>query len=91
MNRRSKSGKSLGEAERITPYEALRGVTINAAYQYFEEEQKGSIKVGKKADFVLLDQNPLKVKPMKIREIQVLKTYKDGELLYDREKAGGKG
>ena len=51
--------------------------------QYFEEKEKGSITVGKRADFVVLDQNPWKVDKEKIREIQVLKTYKDGELVYE--------
>ncbi len=76
VNRVSKDGRILGEQERISPYEALRAVTIQAAYQIFEEEHKGSIRAGKEADFVILDQNPLKVAPEEIKGIKVLETIK---------------
>ena len=62
----------------------LRGVTSNAAYQYFEEGQKGSITPAKRADFVILDQNPLMVPLRQIKDIQVLHTIKDGEVLYSK-------
>lgn len=52
------------------------------AYQYHEEESKGSITVGKIADMVLLDRNPLKVDPMEIKDIQIMKTIKNGIDLY---------
>ena len=76
VNRVSKNGRILGEQERISPYEALRTVTIQAAYRLFEEEHKGSIRAGKDADFVILDKNPLKVAPEKIRDIRVVETIK---------------
>ena len=47
-------------------------------YEYFEEDTKGSIEVGKRADLVILDQSPLDIDPMKIKEIKVLETIKDG-------------
>ena len=78
VNRMSKTGIVLGESERISPLDALKGVTINAAYQYFEEKSKGSIREGKHADLVILDRNPLKVDPGEIKNIQVLETMKDG-------------
>lgn len=84
VNRITKNGILLGENERITPYEALKGITINAAFQYFEEELKGSIKDGKIADLVILDKNPLKINPMEICNIQVLETIKDGKTLYKK-------
>ncbi len=76
VNRVSKGGRILGEQERISPYEALRAVTIQAAYQIFEEERKGSIRAGKEADFVILDKNPLKVAPEEIKGIKVVETIK---------------
>ena len=76
VNRVSKNGRILGEQERISPYEALRTVTIQAAYRLFEEEHKGSIRAGKDADFVILDKNPLKVAPENIRDIRVIETIK---------------
>ena len=65
--------------------EALKAVTINAAYQYFEEDQKGSITPGKRADFVILSENPLEVPKDRIRKIRVLETIKDGESIFRRE------
>ena len=82
VNRITKGGVEIGVEEKITPYEALMGVTINAAYEYFEEDKKGSIKEGKVADLVILDSNPLKVHPMDIRDIEVVETIKNGETVY---------
>ena len=82
VNRRTRSGKTLGNDQKATPYEALRSVTINAAYQYFEEDLKGSLEVGKIADLVILSDNPLTVSPDKINEIEVLSTYKNGINVY---------
>lgn len=84
VNRVTKNGVLLGGDERIRPYDALRAVTINAAYQYFEEHEKGSIAPGKRADLVILDQNPLTVPPESIRRIRVLATIKDGKPVYSR-------
>ncbi len=83
VNRLTKKGVKL-DAEAIPVKEALKAVTINAAYQYFEENEKGSIRPGKRADFVILDQNPLTVPPMKLKDIKVLQTVKDGEIIYER-------
>lgn len=82
VNRITKEGVVIGDAEKVSPLDALKGVTINAAYQYFEEHKKGSIKEGKLADFVILDKNPLKVDPMNIKDIKVLETIKEGKTLY---------
>ena len=82
VNRVTKKGISLGKDERIPVYEALKAVTINVAYQYFEEDKKGSIEVGKKADFVILDKNPLEIPIENIKEIKVVETIKDGNTLY---------
>ncbi len=68
----------LGPAERVTINDALKAVTINAAWQLFEDEQRGSITIGKAADFVLLSHNPLRVNPENINNISVLCTWIDG-------------
>nr|WP_276575913.1 amidohydrolase [Oceanirhabdus seepicola] len=82
VNRESRSGKIIGKDQRISVMEALKAVTINAAYQYFEEDVKGSITVGKNADFVILNDNPLDVDKEKIKDISVIATIKEGKLLY---------
>jgi len=84
VNRISRLGNVIGEDQKIGVYDALKAVTINAAYAYFEEDSKGSIKVGKRADLVILDRDPMKVDPMQIRDIQVLQTIKDGKTIYKK-------
>lgn len=82
VNRISRFGVVVGEHQRITPYEALRAATYGGAYEYFEEDKKGTLKAGKVADFAILDKNPLKVEPMSIKEIKVLETIKEGETVW---------
>lgn len=84
VNRVSRSGVVIGPNERVTPYQALKALTINSAYQYYEENNKGSIKSGKLADLVILDQNPLKVLPLTIKDINVLETIKEGKTVYKK-------
>ena len=74
VKRQTKNGKILGEDERISVYDALKGVTINAAYSYFEETKKGSIEEGKKAQLVVLDKNPLEVPVDEIPNIEIIET-----------------
>jgi predicted amidohydrolase YtcJ len=85
VNRVSRSGKIIGVNERATAYQGLKAITINGAHQYFEEKTKGSLKEGKLADLVILDQNPLKVDKMKIKDILVVETIKDGKSVYKKE------
>jgi len=84
VNRTSRSGAVIGETERLTPYEALQAITIWSAYQHFEEDRKGSLSPGKLADLVILDQNPLKVNPDAIKDIEVLETIKEGVTVYKK-------
>lgn len=81
VNRKTKAGICLGADERISVLEALKAITKNSAYQYFEEESCGSIAAGKNADFVILDTNPLAVPKEEIKDIRVLSTIKNGEVL----------
>ncbi|MFX1455005.1 MAG: amidohydrolase [Promethearchaeota archaeon] len=69
----------------ITMEEALKTYTINAAYAAFEENLKGSIKVGKLADLVILDRNPLQTAKEDIKEIQILETIIRGKTVYKKE------
>ena len=85
VNRTTKEGEILGDNEKISVLEAIKAVTINAAYQYGEEEIKGSIKAGKKANFIIIDKNPLKINENEIRNIKILETIKDGKPIYKRE------
>lgn len=82
INRRTRTDFVLGEDQRLTPLEALKALTIWAAYQHFEEKQKGSIEVGKLADFAILSDNPLTVDSMTIKDITVLETIKEGKTVY---------
>lgn len=82
VNRVSRSGKIIGSEQKASPYQALKSITSHAAYQLFEEDSKGTLEVGKVADFVVLDKNPLTVKPMQIRDIKVVTTIKNGKPIY---------
>ena len=82
VNRQTQKGRILGNEQRLTVEEALKAATINAAYQYFEEDKKGSIAPGKLADFVILEQNPLEIAPEQIKNIKVQKTIKEGTVIF---------
>ena len=84
VNRTTRTGKVLGEAQKVSPYIALKTMTDWAAYQYFEEDIKGTLSTGKYGDFVILSANPITTEPSKIKDIKVLATYKQGQLVYQR-------
>ena len=67
---------------KLTPQDALRGITIWGAYANFEEKEKGSIEVGKVADFVILDRDILRAKPTRILKARVVATLMNGEIVY---------
>ena len=69
----------------LTRQETLKGMTIWGAYFNFEENEKGSIERGKSADFIIIDQNIMEIEPEKIPNTKVLKTYIDGELVYQND------
>lgn len=85
VNRVTRSGMVLGPDQRISPWEALQAITIHAARQYQEEDKKGSLAVGKLADLVVLNENPLKIDPLKIKDIKVEQTIKEGAIVYQRK------
>ena len=84
VERKSRSGQVIGPNEKLTPYEALKAITIWSAYQHFEEHTKGTLEEGKLADMVILDKNPLKVSEDVIKEIVVLETIKEGVSVYKK-------
>lgn len=80
--RSARTGVSIGPEQAVCVYDALKGVTVNAAYAYGEEDSKGTLEAGKLADLVVLEADPLSVEPMAIKDIAVAATYKEGECLY---------
>jgi predicted amidohydrolase YtcJ len=84
VNRTSRTNSVIGEAEKLTPYQALLSLTRYSAYQYFEEKNKGTLTAGKLADLVILDRNPMKVDPKDIIRIHVMETIKEGRTVFKR-------
>jgi len=82
VTRRSRSGDILGPAQRVDVITALKAMTLWPAWQHFEEDDKGSIEVGKLADFVLLSDDPTAVDPETLDQLKVLETIKSGETVF---------
>ena len=82
VNRVSRSGVEVGPGQRVTAYEGLKSMTEWAAEQYGEQDSKGTLEVGKLADLVILDKDPLKVEPKDIKDIRVVETIKEGRSIY---------
>ena len=82
VTRRTFSGRVMGPEERISPYQALLGVTRDAAFVYREEASKGTLSVGKTADLVIVDANPLDLPVDQIATIKVVETIKRGVSVY---------
>ena len=85
VNRETRGGFVLGPEQRLSAAEALHAVTLGAAYQYFEEDEKGSIAPGKRADLVILGANPLTADPAELADIPVLETFAGGRSIFRRE------
>ncbi|WP_246022756.1 amidohydrolase [Cognatilysobacter terrigena] len=78
-------GKPVGgwhPEEKLTAYEALRGFTLDAAYAGFDEHEVGSLEIGKRADFVVLREDPLAIDPSQLPNLTVEATYVDGKAVY---------
>jgi hypothetical protein len=82
VTRRSRSGDIIGPTQRVDVITALKAMTIWSAYQHFEEADKGSIEVGKLADFVILSQDPTAIDPEGIDQIKVTETVKEGATIF---------
>ena len=80
---RTRSGHILGSNERISVTQALRAITIDAAWQHFQEADKGSLEPGKFADLVILSENPLAAAPGELAEIQVVATIVGGRTEFE--------
>ena len=81
INRENFAGKVAGPNQRISKIDALRAVTINAAYVLRLEEMYGSIEVGKYANFTILNKNPLMIKNNEMKNIEILGTVLKGDLI----------
>ncbi len=84
VNRRTRSGQTIGPDQQLSVREALYAATLGGAYQYFEETSKGSISEGKQADLVILSENPLLVDPRKLADVEVFETFARGRSVYRR-------
>ena len=84
VNRTTRSGHVLGPEQRASVREALHAVTQGAAYQYFEEDSKGSITPGKRADLVVLGADPLTADPRTLADIPVIETFARGRSVFRR-------
>jgi predicted amidohydrolase YtcJ len=85
INRETQTGQIINSNERISINQALRMFTYNGAYASFDENNKGSIEVGKLADLVILSGSLLETSPDKIKELTVDMTVIDGKIVYERQ------
>jgi hypothetical protein len=80
VNRLTASGATLGEHERIGVAEALRAVTLGAAHTLHLDAEVGSIECGKRADFAVLEDDPLAVDPRHLKDVKVWGTVQGGRV-----------
>lgn len=79
------SGPTWVPAERVTLAEMIEAYTINGAWLARQEQETGSIEVGKAADLIVLEENLFEVDPMELKDVAVLLTLLDGEIIYARD------
>ncbi|PCC69044.1 hypothetical protein SAMN02745121_05623 [Nannocystis exedens] len=82
VGRTTRSNKVLGPTQRIPVFDGLRGLTSNGAHQVFDGERRGELAVGRVADLVILDRNPLSVRTDELRSLRPLATYRKGVPVY---------
>ncbi|MGI9335314.1 MAG: amidohydrolase [Gammaproteobacteria bacterium] len=88
VNRVTASGRVLGEAERLSVDDALYAITLGAAFTLKLDTELGSIETGKRADFAILDDDPLEIEPSKLRDVRVWGTVVGGRVFPCAEIAG---
>lgn len=82
VNRRTKTGKPIGQSQKISVKEALKLYTTHSAYQQLDEDKLGSIEEGKLADMVVIGEDILTVDPEKIKDIPIERTIIEGKTVY---------
>ncbi len=78
VERQTKEGDTIGYNQHISVLEGLKAMTIHAAWQIHKEDKLGSLKVGKYADFIIVDKNPLKIPTHELETIKILQTFING-------------
>lgn len=91
VNRITASGRTLGPAEKITVMDALRAITLGAAYSLKLDMEIGSIETGKRADFAVLEDDPLVVDPTRLKEVRVWGTVQSGRIFKASPRIGADG
>ena len=84
VNRTTRTGMVLGADRRVAPYIGLKTLTEWAPWQYFEQDQKGTLEPGKLADFLILDRNPLAIPTDELKDLVEVETIKEGTTVYRR-------
>ena len=89
VNRIVASGKVMNPEQGISMFDAMKGITITAARTFEMDDEIGSIKVGKEATFTLLEQNPFKIDPVKLKDIPVAGVVYKGRMVLNKPKLVG--
>jgi predicted amidohydrolase YtcJ len=82
VTRMTEGGNTVSPAQRISVEDAIRMYTIGAAASFFQEGSRGSIAVGKFADLIMLNEDPLAAEPVRIKDIRVILTILDGRIAW---------
>jgi len=82
VERQTKEGDTIGFNQKNSVLEGLKAMTINAAWQIHKEDKLGSLKVGKYADFIVVDKNPLKIPTSDLEKIKILSTFINGTMVH---------
>jgi len=85
VNRLTRTGDILGPDQRIGVMDALKAITLHAAYQNFEEASKGSLEAGKHADLVILAEDPRAVDPAYLKDVEIGETVFRGKTVYAKQ------